>query len=390
MRYLLAILMLAVCLSSYGQTVESLKRDIERAEAAIRKNNELLQSNKSRQKNSLSNLSLVDGNIKNRKSIIESLDKQTKLIKSDIARNNKSIDTLATELAKLKKEYAAIAVTAYKEYKTGSYLTFIFSASDFNDMTRRAAYIRRHLELRRDKGEEIASVRDRIERETARLHGRQKELDGTLAARNGEVAALTREEARYRNELAALKKEEKNIGASIAENRKVIDRLQKEIRRIIEEQTRKDREAGAAVGAALSKLTGDFTAAKGRLPYPVAGGAITEHFGIHPHPLQPTLKVDNKGVTFTVKAGSNARAVFAGEVTKVFSLQGMGTTVMVRHGSYITVFSNLAGASVKAGDKVGAGDKIGTVAEAGGGGSLHFELWKETTPINPEPWFAPK
>lgn len=120
--------MLVVCLSSYGQTVESLKKDIERAEAEIKKNNELLQSNKSRQKNSLSNLSLVDGNIKNRKSIIESLDKQTKLIKSDIARNNKSIDTLATELAELKKEYAAIVVTAYKEYKTGSYLLPFASA----------------------------------------------------------------------------------------------------------------------------------------------------------------------------------------------------------------------------------------------------------------------
>ncbi len=388
MRYLLSIFMLVVCLSSYGQTVESLKKDIERAEAEIKKNNELLQSNKSRQKNSLSNLSLVDGNIKNRKSIIESLDKQTKLIKSDIARNNKSIDTLATELAELKKEYAAIVITAYKEYKTGSYLTFLFSASDFNDMTRRATYIRRHLELRRSKGQEIASTRDRIEHETARLHGREKELNSTLTARNEEVASLTREEARYRNELAALRKEEKNIGATIAKNRKVVDQLQKEIRRIIEEQARKDREASAADNAALSKLTGDFTAAKGKLPHPVTGGAITEHFGIHPHPLQPTLKVDNKGVTFTVKAGTNARAVFAGEVTKVFSFQGMGTTVMVRHGSYITVFSNLSGASVKAGEKVRAGDKIGSVSTTGGGGSLHFELWKETTPINPEPWFA--
>lgn len=388
MRYILSLLMLAACLSSYGQTVESLKKEIERAEAEIKKNNELLQGNKSRQKNSLSNLSLVDGNIKNRKSIIESLDKQTKLIKGDIARNNKDIGTLAEELDRLKREYAAIVVTAYKEYKTGSYLAFLFSASDLGDMTRRAAYIRRHLELRRSKGQEIAATRDRIEQETAKLHGREKELNGTITARNEEVASLTREEARYRNELAALRKEEKNIGAAIAENRKVVDKLQTEIRRIIEEQARRDREASAADNAALSKLTGDFTAAKGKLPHPVVGGAITEHFGIHPHPLQPTLKVDNKGITYTVGAGSNARAVFAGDVTKVFSFQGMGTTVMVRHGSYITVFSNLAGASVKAGDKVRAGDRIGTVSQSGGGGSLHFELWKETTPINPEPWFA--
>ena len=390
MRYLLTLLMLAASLSSYGQTVETLKKDIERAEAEIKKNNQLLQNNKSRQKSSLSNLSLVDGNIKNRKSIIESLDKQTQLIKGDIARNNKSIDTLAERLAKLRKEYAKIVVTAYKEYKTASYLTFLFSASDFNDMTRRAAYMRKHLELRRSKGREIALTRERIESETAKLHGREKELNTTLADRNKEVESLTRDETRYKNELAALRKEEKNINATISSNQKTIERLQAEIRKIIEEQARKDRNASAADNAALSKLTGDFTAAKGKLPYPVTGGTITEHFGIHPHPLQPTLKVDNKGVTFTVKSGSSVRAVFAGEVTKVFSFQGMGTTVMVRHGSYITVFSNLSGASVKAGNRVKAGDRIGTVSATGTNGSLHFEMWKETTPINPEPWFAKK
>ncbi|MDE7355915.1 MAG: peptidoglycan DD-metalloendopeptidase family protein [Rikenellaceae bacterium] len=384
MRYLLTIAFVAVCLYAEGQTVDALKKNIAHAEAEIKKSNELLKDNKNRQKSSLSNLALVGSNIKNRKSIIESLDGQAQIIRNDISHNNKSLDTLSRNLSRLKKEYAAIAVTAYKEYKTGNYVTFIFLAKDLGEMTRRAAYLRRHMEIRRLKGAEITRTSQRIAQETNRLHEREKELAATLESRSREMAKLAAEEAGYRKEIESLRKEEKNIGSSIAKNRNTIERLQKEIRKIIEEQARKDA-AGNVSNAALAKLTGNFTAAKGKLPYPVAGGVITEFFGIHPHPLQPTLKIDNKGVTFTAKSSSNARAVFAGQVTKVFILQGMGTTVMVRHGSYITVFSNLSKAFVKAGDKVTAGQHIGVISSEN---TLHFELWKETTPINPQPWFV--
>lgn len=373
-----------LCLHARGQSVSTLKKEIAQAEAEIKKSNELLKSNKSKQKTSLSNLTLVASNIKNRKSIIESLDKQITLIKGEISGNNKSIDSLSSRLDKLKKEYAAIVVTAYKEYKTGSYLTFLFAAKDFNDMTRRAAYLKRHMEIRRQKGEEIVSTRSRIEEATARLHGQQKELSSTMTTRSEEIENLSAEEKQYKQEIEKLRKEEKNLSATIAKNRNTIASLQKEIRKIIEEQARKNKQSGVD----LSKLTGSFSAAKGKLPYPVSGGVITEHFGIHPHPLQPSLKVDNKGITFSSKEGTTVKSVFEGDVSKVFFFQGMGTTVMIRHGNYISVYSNLSKATVKTGAKVKAGTAIGVVGATNGGYTVHFELWKETTPINPEPWFA--
>ena len=129
---------------------------------------------------------------------------------------------------------------------------------------------------------------------------------------------------------------------------------------------------------------------KGKLPYPVTGGVIVDHFGVHPHPTQPRLTVNNKGINIATKRGASVYCVFEGVVTRVLFINGLNNCVMVRHGEYYTVYSNLASVSVKNGDIVALDQKLGSLSNGDNSDeyTLHFELWKGTDYLNPEQWLA--
>lgn len=140
------------------------------------------------------------------------------------------------------------------------------------------------------------------------------------------------------------------------------------------------------------KLAGsDFEQNKRRIPWPVERGVITEKFGIHPHPVLTNVTVNNNGVNITTEQGTQARAVFKGEVSRVFGITGGNMAVILRHGPYLTVYSNLVDVVVKKGDAVAVRQKLGTVftdANDGNKTILKFQIWKESQKLNPEEWLA--
>jgi len=126
------------------------------------------------------------------------------------------------------------------------------------------------------------------------------------------------------------------------------------------------------------------------LPWPTEQGVITEHFGEHDHPVIKNIKVRNNGIDITTVSDSRARAIFTGDVSKVFTIKGANTTVIIRHGNYYTVYHNLKGVNVHPGDKVTTKQIIGKVYSDVKTGEtiLHFELWKEMEKQNPEEWLS--
>ena len=136
-------------------------------------------------------------------------------------------------------------------------------------------------------------------------------------------------------------------------------------------------------------LSSDFASNRGRLPMPITGAyMITTHYGQYNVDGLKGVQLDNKGINITGKPGARARAVFDGEVSAVFSFGGY-TNVLVRHGSYISVYCNLASSSVRKGQKVRTRDIIGSVArDASGNCTMHFQLRRETSKLNPESWLA--
>ena len=135
-----------------------------------------------------------------------------------------------------------------------------------------------------------------------------------------------------------------------------------------------------------TKLSNEFAANKGKLPWPVEG-AIVERFGKHKHPVYQNVDLpQNNGVTLVVKRGAQAKAVFNGKVTQIVVLPGYNQCVLISHGAYYTLYTKLKTVSVKAGDKVVTGQVVGTVDTIGGEDLFHFELWNGSTPQNPENW----
>ncbi len=212
-----------------------------------------------------------------------------------------------------------------------------------------------------------------------------------IATRKSELVTLRRDEANQvaqieseRKKIEALQRslggQSKELAAQKEKQRTALDELQRQIQAIIEAEMRNTNNADEKVLQVSSK---NFAAQKGNLPSPLNNAKIVDAYGLHAHPTQKGIKVDNKGVNLRGVAGATIRVVAGGEVRKVFTVGGMGTSVLVRHGEYLTVYSSLDSVRVKSGDVLYGGQIIGSV---GVDGLLHFEIWKETTTQNPSHW----
>ena len=137
-------------------------------------------------------------------------------------------------------------------------------------------------------------------------------------------------------------------------------------------------------------LSDNFAANRGRLPYPVAGSyTIISRFGEQQHEQLKYVRTNNNGIDIQTAPGTDARAVFKGVVTRIFTVPGFNHSIIVRHGNYLTVYSNLSQVYVKTGDHVDTRQALGRIfsdPEESNATILHFQLWKEKTKLNPVPW----
>lgn len=392
MRLVLTFLLAVFCTlgASAQTTIESLQEDIRRAEAEIERTNALLNRTRADQQVSQRQIQLIKTRIDNRQSLISSLSSQMTLTNRQINTNNNNIKQLGDELTDLKADYATMIYSAYKNYKLNNYLLFLFSAGDFNDLTRRIFYIRRYSLMRETQAEKIAETSAQLAAEISSLESKNKQLESTRSSHNNEVKALSNDQAQYSATLTKLKSQERNLAGTIAANQKQIEDLQSQIERIVAEEMAKNQNANYSdeYKAQFAALTGQFDSNQGKLPIPVRQGVIIDRYGRHQHPTQSGLIVDNKGVNFAASRNADVLSVFAGEVTRIFFFQGLNNSVMVRHGNYLTVYSNLETVAVKSGDMVRAGDLLGRLSSSGDSKDhvLHFEIWRETTNLNPELW----
>ncbi len=395
MKRLFAILLFLLSASWIvpAQTsLEELRRQIERDQKALEASNALLQSNLKEQQTNQRQLKLIRGNMDRRRNIVNNLNKQINLIDRDVTTKERLIAQQENQLAELKKVYGEYVYSAWKNYKLNNALTFLFAAKDFNDATLRIAYMRRYNRMREQKAEEIDSLTAQLRIEVEQLDARRVELDQTKNARSNELKALTKDETQYRNTVAALQQKEKSIASQIRQQQRRIEQAQAQIARIIAEQNRKTKgesRTQAQIDYDVT-LTGRFDENKGRLPYPVRGGVIVDHYGIHPHATQKGMTVNNKGVNIAGTKAAPVKCVFEGVVTSVLAIPGLNKVVMVRHGNYVTVYANMDQIAVKTGENVSINQILGYLSAGDNSDeyTLHFEIWKETTNLNPESWLA--
>ena len=393
-RLLLTLLFALATLSVPAQQLESLREEIRQAEEEIKMTNQLLSKTQKNQQTTDRQLNLIRNKIRNRKNIISNLEKQSGLIENNIGAKNTTIRSLEQDLNRLRQEYAAMVYDSYKNYKLNNFMLFLFASRDFNDATLRIAYMHRYNRMREQKAAEIDSVSASVGREISSLQSQKEELDKVRRSRNEELTSLDKDETQYRTSSQKLQQEAGKLNSIIKANRKRIEQMQKQIRQIIAEESRnnKAKPQTSEQREFDVKLSGQFEQNTGKLPYPVRG-VIVNNYGLHSHTAIKGVVEKNQGVDIAAEPGAEVRAVFEGEVSQVLLNQWTNKVVLLRHGNYLTLYSNLASVNVKVGDRVTLNQPIGRIAssEDSNDCTLHFEVWKldaQNNPVNlnPEKW----
>lgn len=376
---------------SFGQTIEELDAQIKRAEKEIAKNEKLLKEVTANKKNNQTEVKLLQNKINKRQDVVSSLNKQIKLISNDIATKQKSITTMQGELQRLKGEYGQMVRVAYKNQLVGTPLHFIFSSEDISTATHRLGLLSRYNRALSRRAEEITTKSQEVEAEVGELSVKQADLDKTKSEQQKSISTLNKEKKELDAAGKKLAANEKKISKELKKRREEKKKAQQTLQKIIDEETRKTkRKMSDAERRAITALNGRFDQNKGKMLMPVNGGVIIERFGKHQHPTEKHVTVVNKGVNIAAPKGSEVYAVFEGEVARVMFISGLNNCIMLRHGDYFTIYSNLATVSVKAGDRVGTNTKLGTISAGDNPDDyqLHFEVWFHTINQDPELWLA--
>jgi len=377
-----------------AQSVDDLKLKKQRAVDEIRVTNDLLSKVSANQKATLNRLQLLNNQINQRNQLISAMSSEVSLFQQFIDDNTLVVNILTSDIENLRKEYAGMVQVAYKNRMAYDKILFFLSAADFNQAYRRLLYLRQYTSYRKKQSETLSSLQSLLWKKVVDLENQKRTREEVLTEKVSESRKLETEKRQQNSLSQQLQNQQRDLHNKLAQQRRIEQQLEQEIQRIIEEEARKT-STPAKEGFALTpeqKLVGDsFEQNKRRLPWPVERGVITEKFGIHPHPVLRNVTVNSNGVNIATGGGSKARVVFNGEVSRVFGITGGNMAVIVRHGQYLTVYSNLVDVTVKKGDKITVRQNLGTVYTDPADGNkaiLKFQIWKESTKLNPEEWLG--
>ncbi|KVV13428.1 murein hydrolase activator EnvC family protein [Flavobacterium sp. TMP13] len=414
-KFLLSVLLICVSSLMWGQDTQQEKLEQRKAQIQqeIKANEKMLQSVKKKEKSALDEYYIQTNKIKLKEKLIHTTEKQTKLLSNDMYLNQLKINQLNRDLKVLKEDYSKMILKSYKSRSEQSRAMFILSSENFLQAYKRAQYMKQYTSFRKNQGEEIGSKTTQLEAANQKLQG-QRETKKKFIAENIKQRLTLEEEKKEQQKLVnAIKKDKNSIVKDIKKKQtetKNIDRsIDRLIREAIAEANRKAalekaKEAGTKAPTSTASstkieltpeakiLAADFRANRGKLPWPVERGFISQGFGDQPHPIYNTLTIHNSGVEITTEQGSSARAVFAGEVTSVIVLSPVNKAVMIQHGDYFTVYQNLSSVFVSKGDKVSFKQEIGKIRTSGDTGktTIKFSILQNTTYNNPQGWLQNK
>ncbi|MCB0594900.1 MAG: peptidoglycan DD-metalloendopeptidase family protein [Phaeodactylibacter sp.] len=393
----LSLLFLAFAISLSGQNRQDLENRRQQLLMEIKDTEALLKETKKDKAATLDQYLALQNQIRKRQQLINTLHEEVDYANASISRANEVLGALSNDVARLKEEYAKIIRAAYRHKINNSFLLFLFSADSFNDAFRRWQYIRQYDRYRKKQARLIVQTQEMLARKARQLEGKLKEKEQLLASQEQQQQLLNRELKDKNRILKELKTSEGRLVAELDDQQKAHDALNQAIEEVIrEEMARKRREARAADALAAGNgpeapddnipLSNSFKGNQGRLPWPVKSGYITRRFGKQPHPQIRSVQITNNGIDIRTDEQSNVYAVFEGKIAGTQFIPGYKNTVIIQHGRYYTVYSNLEEAFVQRGDVVSTREPIGRLGKEKP--EVHFEVWLEKKRLNPVDWVA--
>lgn len=438
MKHFRKYLFLFVCLitvSSAFAQVDKQKELEEKRQAIleeIKQINSLLFKTKKEEKSVLSQVEDINQRISASENLIRVTNQQANLLTRNINDNIEKISSLRDELKVMKADYAAMIQKSYKSKNQQSRIMFLLSSEDFLQAYKRIQYMKQYAKFRKKQGEGIRAKTEQLQKLNSDLIEQKKTKQKLISENEIAKNTLTGERKDQQALVATLKKDEGKFVSQIRGKQKEADEIDRKIdaliKAAIEEANRIAREKALAEAKAKAlaeakannnskntttttiptktevvkpasteefamtaedkALAASFTSNKGKLPWPVEKGMIVKSFGIHQHPQFPNVTTNSSGVEIATADNAAVRAIFEGQVLSIQVIKGANKVVLIQHGDYISVYSNLATVSVKTGDKVSTKQNIGTVAKSPTEGKtvLKFYIYQNKTKINPADW----
>lgn len=417
LRSIFFLLLFCIVSEAFAQSSSELKRRKEALTREIESLNKSLDQTANNKNLSLKEVRALNAQIRLREKKIGIINSEVKLLDNQISDNTNTVRSLQSQLVKLKKEYAAMVLFAFRNQSSYSKLMFIFAAQNFNQAYKRLKYLQQFGEYRKKQAQYIEGTQKQLNVKISELDRNKQEKNHLLSDQQKEKQTLGVQKNSKSKVLNSLTSQEKKLKQELTQkqresavlNRAIQNAINREIeaaRKRAEEEARaaaakakaenknapdyKPVASGSSILAATpesAKLSSDFLGSRGSLPWPVTSGMIIEDFGNHT--IGRNVTTENNGVDIKTAPGSSVRAVFGGEVAAVQNISG-SYAVLIRHGEYFTVYSNLKSASVSRGQKVTLKQNIGVVITdpIDGTTEVHFEVRKGAIPMDPAGWLA--
>lgn len=414
--FIFTCFLLFICLFSNAQDRKKLEEEKAKIEREINAINAILKETKNTKRMSASELSILKRKIASRQKLIDNISRQMNMINGEIINTQKSIVEINNEIEVLKKDYAKMLKYAQRNRTSTDKLLFIFSSKNYRQAYQRYVFFRQYGDMQKNMILNIKTKSDELEKKTDELSLKKKNQESLLQQEEQNKKSLTKEEQVKKKNINLLSKKEKQLTQQINQKQAQRKKLQNQINAAISAEVRKQtaiaskknkgatrketkevesaKESGAKSNVYVMsstpeeiKLSNSFSANKGKLPWPVAQGVITSRFGTHPHPDIKGIMIENNGIDIQTPRGSSVRAVFDGVVSKIFIGPTGQQNIIIRHGEYLTVYTNLSSVSVSVGSKVSTKQTIGTVyTNSENVSEFNFQVWKGSSKQNPSTW----
>ena len=438
-KHILTILFLGLVLCAQGQTKEELQRQKVLLQDQIDLASDILKKTQSNREASITALQTLNQKIEAREKLIKTMGYQVRRIDREVKQKEEDIKAYEVKIDSLKADYAKLIQLAQYNLQPTDQILFILSSSSFAQAAKRIQYFKDMTRYREQQVQQIELAQQKLAEEKEALIAKKAEKLAVQQAQEAEKIALQADAQSQEQTVASLQSKESELKKDIGKKQREAQQLEKQIKRIIAEEMRKAKERAArtaleneAIELGLTKgkdftartsnkaltrlidktrkergmdvrddgpsfamtpearaLANNFASNKGALPWPVERGIITGKFGKHPHPVVKGVVVDNPHIEISTEEGAIVRSAFEGEVSSVVPIPGANVMVLIRHGNYFTVYSNLISVKVKAGDTISLKQPLGTAfTDEEGKTMVQFGIWKDADIQDPGPWLA--
>lgn len=379
-----------------AQSKQDLQKERDKMLNDIKLTNELISKSKRAQENTQGELGLLNKQIQLRSDLMNSIKREINGLDADMKKNEDLIKKKEAELEALKAEYAQLVYLAYKNNSSYDKMTYIFASDDFYQAWRRMRFLKDVANYRQDQSLEILEAKRLMVEKNQEIIVQKKEKTKLLDAQKAEQANLDSDKKEKQRALANLQQDEKGLKKKLSDQQKKQQDLNKAIERLIAEEIKKSKKPNAPAGFSETPEevlnSKNFIQNKGKLPWPVERGVITSSFGTHAHPVLKGIEVTNNGIDIATESQSMVRSLFSGEVSGIIEIPGQGLAVVLKHGSYRTVYSNLKEVMVSKGQMVDTKQNLGVIITSDGRSEAHLEIWQVTSDgmkkLDPASWIA--